>query len=141
VTERMTNGPFFFSCWCLCSCLFPAVSHVRREKRTAHQHGFRARVRVRVQWFRTCETDRTHVTFLLQSEGGERTRRKNTSGGVRSFSTTEFELFKVNCTSPRGPYLNTNMNTKKRKKNTNARSCVHAVRMVLFSKKRAIFEG
>jgi len=42
--------------------------------------------------------DRTHVTFLLQSEGGERTRRKNTSGGVRSFFTTEFELFKVNCT-------------------------------------------
>jgi len=42
--------------------------------------------------------DRTHVTFLLQSEEGERTRRKNTSGGVRSFSTTEFELFKVNCT-------------------------------------------
>jgi len=55
---------------------------------------------------------------------------------VRSFSTTEFEQFKVNCTKSARSVLE-----HEHKKKTNARSCVHAVRMVLFSKKRAIFEG
>jgi len=70
--RRTAVGPIkalSFSRSCSCSCLFPAVSHVRREKRTAHQHGFRARVRVHVhvcvRSFRTCET--TEPTSLSSS--------------------------------------------------------------------------
>jgi len=84
-----TNTDFvlvFVSCSCSCSM----VSHVRN--------------------------DRTHVTFLLQSEGGERTRRKNTSGGVRSFATTEFELFKVNCTKSARSVLEHEHEHEKREK-------------------------
>jgi len=119
----------------------------------------RVRVYVHVcfRHFRTCGVRtvlRTNTDFVLvfvfnplarakvsnprhfpHSGEGERTRRTNTSGGVRPVSTTEFEQFKVNCTKSASSILEHEHEHEKRgKKNTNARSCVHAVLMVLFRK-------